>query len=41
MRQYFDENMAETLNELRAGLLLDYILDEIGPAICNKAIEDA
>lgn len=41
LRQYFAENMAEPLGELPAGLLLNYILEEIGPAIYNRAISDA
>ena len=41
MRRYFDENLPEPLGELPAGLLLDYLLEEIGPVIYNKAILDA
>jgi uncharacterized protein (DUF2164 family) len=29
------------MGELRAGLLLDFFVEEIGPAIYNKAIADA
>ncbi len=41
IKQYFEENMSEPIGDLPAGLLLNYILEEIGPAIYNKAIHDA
>lgn len=41
IRRYFEENLAEPIGELAAGLLLNYIVDEIGPAIYNGAIADA
>jgi uncharacterized protein (DUF2164 family) len=41
LKRYFDENMPEPLGELPAGLLLNFILEEIGPAIYNKAVADA
>jgi uncharacterized protein (DUF2164 family) len=41
IQQYFDRNMAEPIGELPAGLLLNFFLEEIGPAIYNKAIADA
>jgi len=41
LRRYAEENFAEPLGDLPANLLLDYILEEIGPAIYNKAIADA
>ena len=41
MKRYFDENMPEPLGDLPAGLLLDFFLEEIGPAIYNQAITDA
>jgi uncharacterized protein (DUF2164 family) len=41
LQRYFEENFSEPLGELPAGLLLDYILEEIGPAIYNRAIADA
>ena len=45
LRRYFDENLADTLSaplgELPAGLLLNFILEEIGPAVYNLAIADA
>jgi uncharacterized protein (DUF2164 family) len=41
LKRYFDENMPEPLGDLPAGLLLNFFLEEIGPAIYNKAIADA
>ena len=40
LKRYFEENL-EPIGDLPAGLLLNYILEEIGPAIYNKAIHDA
>ena len=41
IRRYFEENFAEPIGELAAGLLLNYIVEEIGPVIYNRAIADA
>jgi len=41
LQRYFDENLSEPLGNLPAGLLLDFFLEEIGPAIYNRAIADA
>ncbi|HEX4067549.1 MAG TPA: DUF2164 domain-containing protein [Acidobacteriaceae bacterium] len=41
LRRYFAENLPEPIGELPAGLLLNYFLEEVGPAIYNKAIADA
>ncbi len=41
LKQYFAENLPEPIGDLQAGLLLDYFLEEIGPAIYNHAIADA
>jgi uncharacterized protein (DUF2164 family) len=40
LKRYFEENF-EPLGELPAGLLLDFFLEEMGPAIYNKALSDA
>jgi uncharacterized protein (DUF2164 family) len=40
MKRYFDENL-DPIGDLPANLLLNYILEEIGPVIYNKAISDA
>jgi uncharacterized protein (DUF2164 family) len=41
IKKYFEEAAGEPMGELRAGLLLDFFVEEIGPAIYNKAIGDA
>jgi uncharacterized protein (DUF2164 family) len=41
IRRYFEENLSEPIGDLPAGLLLNYFLEEIGPAIYNQAIADA
>lgn len=40
MRRYFEENL-DPIGELPAGLLLNFFLEEIGPAVYNRAIADA
>lgn len=41
LKRYFEANMDETLGDLKAGALLNYFVEEIGPAIYNQAIRDA
>jgi uncharacterized protein (DUF2164 family) len=41
IQRYFEENLPEPIGNLAAGLLLNYFLEEIGPAIYNQAIADA
>ena len=41
LQQYFAANMDEEIGELKAGLLLDFILTELGPCVYNQAIADA
>ena len=41
LQQYFAENLDEPIGDLKAGLLLDFILSELGPSIYNRAIADA
>jgi uncharacterized protein (DUF2164 family) len=41
LKRYAAENLDEELGDLKAGLLLDYCLKEIGPPIYNQAIADA
>jgi uncharacterized protein (DUF2164 family) len=40
LKRYFEENF-EPIGDLPAGLLLNFLLEEIGPAIYNRAIQDA
>jgi Uncharacterized conserved protein len=41
IQRYFEENMSEPIGNLPAGQLLDFFVEEIGPAIYNQAISDA
>jgi uncharacterized protein (DUF2164 family) len=41
IQQYFERNLTEPIGELPASLLLNYFVEEIGPAIYNQAIGDA
>lgn len=41
LQQYFTDNMDEPIGDLKAGLLLDFVLSELGPSIYNQAIADA
>ena len=40
IQRYFKENMEEPIGDLKAGMLLDFCLQVIGPAIYNQAIAD-
>jgi uncharacterized protein (DUF2164 family) len=41
IQRYFEKNMPEPIGELPAGLLLNFFLEDIGPAVYNQAISDA
>lgn len=41
IQHYFERNMPEPIGELAAGLLLNFFVEEIGPAIYNQAVKDA
>lgn len=41
IKRYAAENLDEEIGDLKAGLLLDFCLKEIGPSIYNQAIADA
>ena len=41
IKRYFAENLDEDIGDLKASLLLEFILKEIGPGIYNQAINDA
>lgn len=41
IKRYFAENMDDEIGDLKAGLLLDFCVREIGPAVYNQAIVDA
>lgn len=40
IERYFLEHMDENIGNIAAGGLLSYFLEEIGPAIYNKAVVD-
>ncbi len=41
IKRFVAEHLDQDIGDLKAGLLLDYCLREIGPAIYNRAIADA
>jgi uncharacterized protein (DUF2164 family) len=41
IKRYFEEEMEQEIGDLKAGLLLDYFLKELGPTVYNCAIADA
>ena len=41
IQRYFKENMDEPIGNMAAGSLLNFVLEEIGPTIYNKAVADA
>ncbi len=41
IKRYFAENLDQDIGDLKADLLLDFALREIGPSIYNQAIADA
>jgi uncharacterized protein (DUF2164 family) len=41
IRRYAAENLDEEVGDLKASLLLDFFLAEIGPTVYNQAIADA
>ncbi len=41
IQRYFDANMDDGIGDLKAKLLLDFCVKELGPSIYNQAILDA
>ncbi len=41
IKRYAAEELEIEVGDLKAGLLLDYCLEEIGPSVYNEAIKDA
>ena len=41
IKRFFDEKLDDEIGDLKARLVLDYCLREIGPTIYNQAISDA
>lgn len=40
IERYFSENMDERIGNIAAGALLDFFVQEVGPAIYNRAVLD-
>ena len=40
IERYFRENMDEPIGNIAAGAMLGFFLEEIGPAVYNKAVAD-
>ena len=41
IKRFFDEHLDEDVGDLKAMLVLDYFLTEIGPTVYNRAVADA
>ena len=41
IKQYFLETFDQDMGDLKASLILDFVIKEIGPAIYNSAVSDA
>lgn len=41
IKRFFAEELDEDIGDLKAGLVLDYFVREIGPSVYNQAIADA
>lgn len=41
IKRYFAEQLDDDIGELKAGLLLEFVMKEMAPAIYNRAVADA
>jgi uncharacterized protein (DUF2164 family) len=41
IKRFFTEHLDEDIGDLKAGLVLDFVLKEFGPVVYNRAIADA
>ena len=41
IKRFFTEQLDEDIGELKASLVLEFVLREIGPTVYNKAVADA
>jgi uncharacterized protein (DUF2164 family) len=41
IKRYFADELDQDIGDLKAGLLLEFFLKEIGPSVHNRAIESA
>ena len=40
LKVYFTDEMDQPIGELKAKLMLDFILESVGPVVYNKAVAD-
>ena len=41
MKRHFEEALEQEIGDLKASLLLDCVLKEIGPTVCNQPVANA
>jgi uncharacterized protein (DUF2164 family) len=41
IKRFFEQNLDTDIGDLKAGMVLDFCIREIGPSIYNQAIADA
>jgi uncharacterized protein (DUF2164 family) len=41
IKRFFDDEMDDDIGDLKARLVLEFCLEEIGPSVYNKAVSDA
>jgi uncharacterized protein (DUF2164 family) len=41
IKRYFDEVLDQDIGDLKAEMMLDFVLKEIAPTVYNQAIQDA
>ena len=41
IKHYFSEERGEEIGDLRAGLMLDFILEELAPEFYNQGVSDS
>jgi uncharacterized protein (DUF2164 family) len=41
IKRYFAENLDDDIGDLKASLLLEFVMREMGPSIYNQAVADA
>ncbi len=41
IKRYFRERLDDDIGDLKASLLLEFVLKEVGPSIYNRAVADA
>ena len=41
VKRFFAEELEDEIGDLRASLVLDFVVQEIGPSVYNQAIADA